>query len=47
MVSVVIPADRTALMLDGRMGEIAKTKQFFADPQHADTAAFLRGDLVY
>lgn len=40
-------ADRTALMFNGRMGEIATTKRFFSDPQHPETAAFLRGDLVY
>lgn len=40
-------ADRTALMINGRMVEIATTKRFFSDPQHPETAAFLRGDLVY
>jgi len=40
-------ADRTALMINGRMLEIAETMRFFSDPQHPKTAAFLRGDLVY
>jgi tungstate transport system ATP-binding protein len=40
-------ADRTALMINGRMVEIAKTPRFFSEPQQPETAAFLRGDLVY
>ena len=40
-------ADRTALMINGRMVEIAETTRFFSEPQQPETAAFLRGDLVY
>ena len=40
-------ADHTALMINGRMVEVATTKRFFSDPQQPKTAAFLRGDLVY
>lgn len=40
-------ADRTALMISGRMVEIARTERFFSHPQQPETAAFLRGDLVY
>jgi len=40
-------ADRTSLMVNGRSVEIAATKRFFSDPQQPETAAFLRGDLVY
>lgn len=40
-------ADRTGLMISGRMVEIADTDSFFTDPQRPETAAFLRGDLVY
>jgi tungstate transport system ATP-binding protein len=40
-------AHRTALMLSGRLVEIGLTGQFFDQPQQKETAAFLRGDLVY
>jgi tungstate transport system ATP-binding protein len=40
-------ADRTGLMIGGRMVETAETKRFFSDPQQPETAAFLRGELVY
>ena len=40
-------ADRTGLMIAGRLVEIADTEAFFTDPQRAETVAFLRGDLVY
>ena len=40
-------ADRTALMISGRIVEVAPTEVFFTKPQRAETAAFLRGDLVY
>ena len=40
-------ADRTGLMINGRMVEVGKTEQFFSDPRQPKTAAFLRGDLVY
>lgn len=40
-------ADRTALMIGGRLVEVAETEIFFTDPAQEVTAAFLRGDLVY
>ena len=40
-------ADRAGLMIGGRMVEISETRRFFSDPQQTETAAFLRGDLVY
>ncbi len=40
-------ADRTALMIGGRLVEIGQTERFFTDPQQPETKAFLRGDLVY
>ena len=40
-------ADRTALLLDGRLVEVADTPAFFASPQDPRTAAFVRGELVY
>ena len=40
-------ADRTGLMISGRMVELRDTQDFFAVPERPETAAFLRGDLVY
>ena len=40
-------AHRTALLLSGRLVEIAPTEQFFERPQRPETAAFTRGELVY
>lgn len=40
-------ADRVALMISGRMVEVGPTDQFFDEPREEQTAAFLRGDLVY
>ena len=39
-------AHRTALMIGGRIVELAETADFFAAPQQRDTAAFLNGELV-
>lgn len=39
--------DRAGLMINGRLVEVAKTERFFSSPQEPETAAFLRGDLVY
>jgi len=39
-------AQRTGLMIAGRILELAETSAFFADPRQPQTAAFLRGDLV-
>ena len=40
-------ADRVALLLDGRIIEIADTQAFFEAPRDPRTAAFVRGDMVY
>ena len=39
-------ADRTGLMVSGRMIELAETRAFFSTPQRPETAAFVRGDLL-
>lgn len=40
-------AHRTALLLNGRLVEIADTPTFFNTPTDPRTAAFVRGDMVY
>jgi tungstate transport system ATP-binding protein len=40
-------AHRTALLLGGRFIEIADTDTFFESPRSPETAAFVRGELVY
>lgn len=40
-------AHRTALLLHGKIVEVRETASFFTHPTQAQTAAFLRGDLVY
>ncbi len=40
-------AHRTALLLDGRLIEIAATPTFFHSPTDARTAAFVAGEMVY
>lgn len=40
-------AHRTALMLGGKIIEIGPTEEFFHAPQKPETAAFLRGELVF
>jgi tungstate transport system ATP-binding protein len=40
-------AHRTAMLLNGRLIEIGATEQIFERPQQRETAAFLRGELVY
>jgi len=40
-------AQRTALLLEGRLVEMAQTQDFFAAPRDPRTAAFVRGDMVY
>jgi len=40
-------AQRVALLLDGRIVEIADTATFFEHPRDPRTAAFVRGDMVY
>ena len=40
-------AHRTALLMNGRLIELADTDTFFTNPQKPETAAFVRGDLIY
>ncbi|MDX1663426.1 MAG: phosphate ABC transporter ATP-binding protein [Candidatus Promineifilaceae bacterium] len=40
-------AHRTGLLLSGRLVEVGETEPFFERPARAETAAFLRGELVY
>jgi tungstate transport system ATP-binding protein len=40
-------ADRTALLLDGRLVEVGPTHEFFERPRDPRTAAFVRGEMVY
>ena len=40
-------AGRVALLLSGRLVEVAPTDDFFSRPQDPRTAAFVRGDMVY
>jgi tungstate transport system ATP-binding protein len=40
-------AQRTALLLEGRLVELAQTEEFFSAPCDPRAAAFVRGDMVY
>lgn len=40
-------AHRTALMLDGRLVEVAETARFFEHPRDPYTAAFVAGELLF
>jgi tungstate transport system ATP-binding protein len=40
-------AQRAALLLEGRLIEIADAETFFSAPSDARTAAFVRGEMVY
>lgn len=40
-------AHRVALILDGKIVEVAGTESFFEHPKDARTAAFVRGEMVY
>jgi tungstate transport system ATP-binding protein len=40
-------AQRAALLLAGRLVEVAAVEPFFNDPQDPRTAAFVRGEMVY
>ncbi len=40
-------AGRVALMLDGRIVEVADVTSFFERPADPRTAAFVRGEMVY
>lgn len=40
-------ADRTAMLLGGKLIEVSEVRQFFEAPADARTTAFVRGDMVY
>lgn len=40
-------AHRVGLLLSGRLVEVAKTENFFEDPQSEEAAAFVRGEIIY
>lgn len=40
-------AHRTGLLMAGRLVELAPTERFFTTPAQPETAAFVRGELVY
>jgi tungstate transport system ATP-binding protein len=40
-------ADRVALLLDGRLVELAPAEEFFDRPRDPRTSAFVRGEMVY
>jgi tungstate transport system ATP-binding protein len=40
-------AGRVALLLDGRLVEVARAEEFFTAPRDPRTAAFVRGDMIY
>jgi tungstate transport system ATP-binding protein len=40
-------ADRVGLLMDGKLVEVGETDRFFENPRHPQTAAFVKGDIVY
>ncbi len=40
-------ASRVGLLLAGELVEVAETEAFFTQPQDPNTAAFVRGDMIY
>jgi len=40
-------SDRVGLLLSGRLVEVAKTATFFDQPRRSETAAFVRGEIIY
>jgi tungstate transport system ATP-binding protein len=40
-------ADRTALLLNGQLVEVAPTEEFFKNPSDSRTAEFVQGRMVY
>ena len=40
-------ANRVALLLEGRIAEVADVESFFERPQEPRTAAFVRGEMIY
>jgi tungstate transport system ATP-binding protein len=40
-------AHRVGLLMDGKLVEVGDTDLFFENPRHPQTAAFVKGDIVY
>ena len=40
-------AHRVGLLLNGRLVEVSETESFFEAPKRLETAAFIRGDIIY
>ena len=40
-------AHRTGLLLNGELVEVGETEKIFTSPVRVETAAFVRGELVY
>jgi tungstate transport system ATP-binding protein len=40
-------ADRVGLLMDSKLVEVNDTAEFFDNPQRSETAAFVKGDIVY
>ena len=40
-------ADRVGLLMDSKLVEVTRTAEFFDNPSQPQTAAFVRGDIVY
>ena len=40
-------SDRVGLLLEGKLVEVSETAAFFSDPERSETAAFVRGEIVY
>ncbi len=40
-------ADRIGLLLSGKLVEVTGAESFFDEPKHPQTAAFVRGDIIY
>ncbi|MFL7839649.1 MAG: phosphate ABC transporter ATP-binding protein [Candidatus Promineifilaceae bacterium] len=40
-------ADRVGLLMDSKLVEVNETAEFFNNPQRAETAAFVKGEIVY
>ena len=40
-------ADRVGLLMEGKLVEVNETADFFESPQKPETAAFVKGDMIY
>jgi tungstate transport system ATP-binding protein len=40
-------ADRVGLLMDSKLVEVKNTAEFFDNPQRSETAAFVKGEIVY